>query len=242
MSDIGDQTTAFYDAEAFSYDQSRYATKKGQRIERFQKRVLESALAGESIHEAHVLELGCGTGRLLPFMAQRSDTLTGIDISSGMLAVARQRLREAKLTTVRLVRGDASALPFPDNCFHEVYSILVVNLIPDYPLSLQEIRRVLKTGGAFVFSVPNLESVYCPAGYVVNHRGKGFRTNCSGYRYSHWFTRREICAALNKADMTLEAMWGQPPWTTWVDKARPLSGAFPGRVLSKSLYVRARAR
>ncbi|HSC28646.1 MAG TPA: methyltransferase domain-containing protein, partial [Vicinamibacterales bacterium] len=68
-------------------------------------------LAG--VQEGPVLELGCGTGRILVPVAKTGASLVGIDRSAPMLARARTRLRRAGLAgRTRLVRGDIRALPF----------------------------------------------------------------------------------------------------------------------------------
>ena len=202
MSKTNNCAADFYDAEASCYDQSRYESKSGQRMDRFHKLVLEEIWAKGRSQKDNVLELGCGTGRLLPFMAERVDTVTGIDVSSGMLEVARQRKNQADLNNVQVLQGNALDMPFPDNHFDMVYSILVINLIPDYTSAFCEVRRVLKDGGVFLFSVPNIASVYFPAGFVVNRRGKAFGRNPSGYRYSHWFSIGEIKSALSAGSET----------------------------------------
>lgn len=208
-------------------------------MDRFHKLVLEEIWAKGCSQKDNVLELGCGTGRLLPFMAERAHTVTGIDVSSGMLEVARQRKKQDDLNNVQMMQGNALDMPFPDNHFDMVYSILVINLISDYTSVFCEVRRVLKDGGVFLFSLPNVASVYLPAGFIVNRRGKAFGRNQSGYRYSHWFSIGEIKSALAKANFEVEMIFGQPPWTTLVDNAKFLPGTFWGRMLSKSLYIRA---
>ena len=61
-----------------------------------------------------VLELGCGTGRLLLPVARGGAEVIGIDRSEPMLARARRRVRRARLgSRVHLVRGDIRHLPFP---------------------------------------------------------------------------------------------------------------------------------
>lgn len=241
MSETNNSAVEFYDTEAASYDRSRYENKSGLRMDRFHKLVLDKILAAECSQKDNVLELGCGTGRLLPFMAKRAESLTGIDVSSGMLDVARRRNKDCGLNNVRLIPGNAADMPFPDNHFDMVYSVLVINLIKDYKRVFCEVRRIIKNGGVFLLSVPNIASIYFPAGFIVNRRGKAFGKNSSGYRYSHWFSIREIKSALAEADFKVEMILGQPPWTTLVDNASPLPGTFWGRLFSKSLYIRAKA-
>jgi len=59
-----------------------------------------------------VIELGCGTGRILLPLARAGVPVIGVDLSLPMLERARQRLRRAKLTSGALVRGDIRFLPF----------------------------------------------------------------------------------------------------------------------------------
>lgn len=244
MSDTRRQTTAFYDAEAERYDEIRYGSKRGRRMDRLHKRILDLAFGDDLGDDARLLELGCGTGRLLAHQLERFASVSGIDLSGEMLNVARHRLagRGEEDEGAALVRGDAYHLPFADAAFDAVYSILVINLLPDHRRALDEVRRVLKPGGRFVFSVPNLSSLYLPAGLVVNRRGRSFGANTAGWRHGHWFSFDEVRRSLERAGMEIEALWGQPPWTTWVEQARPLSGRAPGRWLAKSLYIRARLR
>ena len=59
-----------------------------------------------------VVELGCGTGRIMLPLVRDGVEVVGVDRSEPMLARARQRLRRARLTSGRLVRGDIRFLPF----------------------------------------------------------------------------------------------------------------------------------
>src|SRR5256885_15403204 len=64
-----------------------------------------------------VLEVGVGTGLALPCYP-RTCEVVGIDLSAGMLARGRQRVRELGLAHVPLQRLDASGVEFPDDSFH----------------------------------------------------------------------------------------------------------------------------
>jgi ubiquinone/menaquinone biosynthesis C-methylase UbiE len=92
-----------------------------------------------------VLEVSIGTGRNLPLYA--SDVrLTGIDISSGMLEIARSRAaRLGRHVELRL--GDAQALEMPDGAFDTVVCTLALCSIPDPHAAVAEMRRVLRPGG-----------------------------------------------------------------------------------------------
>jgi SAM-dependent methyltransferase len=105
-----------------------------------------------------VLELGCGTGRVLLPVGRRGTPVVGIDLSDRMLARARARVRRARLgARVHLVRGDIRHLPFPDGRFALVmapYGILQ-SLTSDADLraALSSVARALRPGGRFAMEL-----------------------------------------------------------------------------------------
>ncbi len=104
-----------------------------------------------------VLEAGVGTGRNLRHYAPGVE-LTGIDLSSKMLAKARRRSRNAACA-VELIREDATALTScPESHFDWVVSFFLCCVMPDalQPLAVRQFERVLKPGGRFRL----LEMVY----------------------------------------------------------------------------------
>lgn len=93
-----------------------------------------------------VLEVGVGTGLLLPLYAGRC-RITGIDLSEGMLAKARERVAQLGLANVRLERMDAGAMTFPDDSFDTVVAAYVVTAVPDHRAVMNEIVRVTRPDG-----------------------------------------------------------------------------------------------
>jgi len=70
-------------------------------------RILEKYFAGKDIH---LLDFACGTGRITSFLENRVKTSTGVDVSSSMLAIAREKLKrteiiEADITSGNVLRG-----------------------------------------------------------------------------------------------------------------------------------------
>jgi ubiquinone/menaquinone biosynthesis C-methylase UbiE len=98
-----------------------------------------------------VLEIGCGTGNLLLMTKRRHPEVaaTGLDPDPRGLARAGRKARRARLP-VRLDRGFASELPYPDGAFDRVFSALMFHHLPvgDRPAALREARRVLAPGGS----------------------------------------------------------------------------------------------
>jgi ubiquinone/menaquinone biosynthesis C-methylase UbiE len=86
-----------------------------------------------------VLDLGCGTGRNLPFLPTGA---VGVDPTFGLLRRARRRAPAA-----RLVQARAEALPFRGAAFDTVVSGLVFCSVDDPDAGLREVRRTLGPGG-----------------------------------------------------------------------------------------------
>ncbi|HET8686114.1 MAG TPA: class I SAM-dependent methyltransferase, partial [Methanosarcina sp.] len=94
-----------------------------------------------------VLEVGVGTGRNLKYYPADC-SVTGIDISAGMLGKARKKARGMKNITLLLM--DAEHLEFPDHSFDYVVTTFVLCSVPDPVKALKEVRRVLKPSGELV--------------------------------------------------------------------------------------------
>jgi ubiquinone/menaquinone biosynthesis C-methylase UbiE len=109
-----------------------------------------------------ILELGCGTGRLLMPLARASAPVVGVDRSSAMIGRAIARRRRLPLRRrPGIVRGDIRALPFPSRSFRCViapYGMLQSVIADDeFDATLAEARRVLRPGGVLgVDLVPDL--------------------------------------------------------------------------------------
>jgi ubiquinone/menaquinone biosynthesis C-methylase UbiE len=94
------------------------------------------------------LELAVGTGLNLAYYPREVE-LTAIDLTPGMLEVARQRARRlGREVTLRV--GDAHALDFSAGSFDTVVATLLLSTIPDCRRAAREAWRVLKPGGRFL--------------------------------------------------------------------------------------------
>lgn len=102
---------------------------------------------------ARLLDVATGTGdfavlaaRLLP-----QTSVTGVDLSEGMLAIGREKVAAAGLSNrVTLQAGDALALDLPDAAFDAATAAFGVRNFENLAAGFREIRRVLKPGGRFV--------------------------------------------------------------------------------------------
>jgi SAM-dependent methyltransferase len=95
-----------------------------------------------------VLVLGCGTGEITRRLAALypQARLVGIDILEGNLALARRDSADFG-DRIEYAQGDAFALAFEDDSFDLVVCRHMSQAVPDFPLVLAEITRVLRPGG-----------------------------------------------------------------------------------------------
>jgi len=94
-----------------------------------------------------VLEVGVGTGRNLKYYPEGS-SVTGIDISEGMLEKAREK--SSGMQNIILLPMDAENMEFSDNTFDYVVTTFVLCSVPDPVKALKEMRRVLKPSGELI--------------------------------------------------------------------------------------------
>jgi len=97
---------------------------------------------------ATVLDVGCGTGVLLPLLHERLNgegRIVALDLSGEMLKRARSKGQPALYA-----QGDAQSLPLPEGIFDWVICNAVFPHFPDKPRALAELRRVLRAGGRLV--------------------------------------------------------------------------------------------
>ena len=109
-----------------------------------------------------ILDVATGTADVALETAKRlqPEKIIGIDISTDMLAIGRQKIIKRGLNQViELQEGDSENLPFPDNTFDAITVAFGVRNFEHLEKGLQEMRRVLKPGGKVIileFSKPIL--------------------------------------------------------------------------------------
>ena len=124
---------------------------------------------GESLQSIKVLDVGCATGRLLNRMAKAGvKNLSGSDLAVKILDVAREKLSVSNSDVELKVADAEEMLPWPDSSFDYVTLTGVFHHFYRPHKSLQEICRVLKTGGCLILIEPwfpplirQLSNFYC---------------------------------------------------------------------------------
>jgi len=102
-----------------------------------------------------VLDVGCGTGIVARHVASllgASGTVTGLDLSSNMLTVARAVANREALT-IEWREGNAEQLPFPESSFDLVLCQFALMFVADKAAALAEMRRVIIESGRVLVSI-----------------------------------------------------------------------------------------
>jgi SAM-dependent methyltransferase len=123
-----------------------------------------------------LLELACGSGRLLLPLAEQGYTLTGVDSSEKMLALAREQLQQAELSTlVTLVQQDICTLHLPQQfslAFIALGSFAHLTTRKTQQQALAAIHRHVTGGGTFILDISNADARYMEnMGGQVLHQG-----------------------------------------------------------------------
>ena len=128
-----------------------YAHTYDEGVDYVMGRVLRETIAKRLSRERRlgsVLECGCGTGFYSKEMARHADNVTATDISSGMLALAKERL--AAFENISFQEVDAEKMPFPSGTFDTVLLANLLNTVKAPLAVLRESFRVLKYDGLLI--------------------------------------------------------------------------------------------
>lgn len=142
---------------------------------------------------ANVIDLGCGPGRDTNLLAKEGLKVTGLDISDGLLRVARRDFPH-----LTFVEGNLFALPFSEESFDGAWSnasLLHLETIENVSTALREVYRVLKKGGIFhilVKAQTGTEKTAIVADTLSQHD-----------RFFHYFTTDELSQLLQEAGFAI---------------------------------------
>ncbi len=125
-----------FDRMADKYDETRGGLIRGTS---FATTISPQLPAG-----SFILEIGVGTGAIALPLVERGHIVVGVDISSGMLAYAHDRLG------ARVAIADAMRLPVHAESVDAVLAVWVMHLVADPSVVLAECRRILRPGGRLV--------------------------------------------------------------------------------------------
>lgn len=172
-----------YDHVAGIYD-SRYGGSVGNRYHgHIREHVMRCLPPGGDL-----LDLGCGTGLFMAHYLSNGGTAVGLDLSYAMVHAARfQNGLE------HVVAGTADRLPFKDESFDAVSSILAFSYVPDPAAMLAEVSRVLRPGGRVAICTlgRNLFTSALPAVYRLGEKVHWRRIGVGDFG-EHYYTEQEM--------------------------------------------------
>lgn len=143
-----------FDSEAKTYD-LWYITPLGRYVDETETRCAFGLL--KPLKGMKILDTGCGTGNFSIKLARLGCVVCGIDTSREMLAVAREKTRGEGLH-VDFRHMDVSAMGFEDEAFDAVISMAALEFMRDPSGAIDEMLRVLKTGGRLLIGTINRDS------------------------------------------------------------------------------------
>jgi len=155
----------FYDKEDFSVDwwnENGWAQglhKMNNLRADYFKNIIETVLLKNQTQKRDIqlVDLGCGGGLLTETLGRRGMNITGIDISSNSITIAKKHLEgnPLPLTKVEYLVGSVYSTPFPSAYAHVVVMSDVLEHLNDLPQLAKEVNRILKPGGLFLFDTIN---------------------------------------------------------------------------------------
>jgi 2-polyprenyl-3-methyl-5-hydroxy-6-metoxy-1,4-benzoquinol methylase len=144
-----------------------------------------------------VLDAGCGEGYNTRLLARSGARMTGVDISERMIELARQEEQREPLGIRYEVASFSNLALFDDVSFDVVVSSMALMDGPDFEGAAREIHRVLRPGGALMFSIIHPCFVTKGYGWIPDEHGNPVKITISDYFASepwveHWrFSRAQ---------------------------------------------------
>jgi ubiquinone/menaquinone biosynthesis C-methylase UbiE len=141
MSTVKEKIMEYWDSRGEDYDKSPGHANLPE--------VWKEVLSNLFERKMRILDVGAGTGFLALILAELGHEVFGIDLSKGMLEVAREKARKSKLS-IEFKLGDAENLPFENGSFDAVICRHLLWTLPNPQKALKEWSRVVREGGKVV--------------------------------------------------------------------------------------------
>lgn len=185
-----------------------------------------------------VLDVGCLGGQLSRYMLEHGNEVWGVEINSAAAEVATRRGIRVKVADVE------KGLPFESESFDVIHAGEVIEHLYDTKAFFAECRRVLKPGGIFLFTTPNLNSLE----NRVRVAAGGYLSMAGAYPEDHFGSHvrvfnvekvRELCAQAGLELEDVRGVFNLQRRARWIEAPLRLA-ARVAPTLSKLLICKAR--
>ncbi len=132
-----------------------YDKRVGDNGDFLQKTYINPAILGMlgNVRNRNILDVACGTGYFAKILKDKGANVVGVDISEKMIKIAKEKYEE---TGIKFLVRDAKDLEgIASNQFEFVISNMSFHAIKDVSETIDEIARVIQTGGKLIFSIPH---------------------------------------------------------------------------------------
>lgn len=175
------------------------ASTSGSLTERVETKVIFDL--AEPLEGKRVLDIGTGDGTYAIEAASRGAVVTALDTDPHMLAAARARAAERRIS-VLLRQGRAQHLPFDDGSFDVVLAVTVLCFVPDAERAVIEMARVLAPGGRLVLGELSRFSIW-----AVERRVRGW-LGARTWRRAHFWSRAELRGLVENTGLRVTSVRG----------------------------------
>ncbi len=111
--------------------------------------------ASEYVKNKTTADIGCADGYGTQFLADYSHKTTGVDYSNETVKIANEKHKNKK--NLNFISSSVPPLPFEDNSIEVITAFQFIEHIEDRLGFIKEVNRVLKPGGTFLCSTPNIK-------------------------------------------------------------------------------------
>ena len=136
-----------------------------------------------------ILDAGCGEGRFSKYFIEKGADITSMDFSEEYVKLAKKNIRKGKF-----VLGSVTNIPFPDNYFDYIFSVDVLQHVPELKKAISEFHRVLKKGGVLIIIDKNklgLHKKYLIPNILVQKYKEMAEWRYSGFK-EQWFMPKKL--------------------------------------------------
>ena len=228
-----------FEAQGWTHQAETYAELSGQITRRFAEPLLDAAGVR---HGDRVLDVASGPGYVAELAAARGAKPAGVDISEGMVTLARRNHPE-----LQFVVGDAEKLPYGDRSFDAVVGGFVINHLPTPELGVAEAARVVVEGGGVAFSAwqrPDrmlimglITKAIEAAGIEEDEASAGIPAGPDAYRFADPSEFERLLEDAGLAEVAVEAV----ELVQHVGDAAELWRGFMGGSVRGSAFIRAQS-